>query len=225
MLEIFSFIKNLAFDSLSGTVIVFLGAGAAFFLIVQITSRIFKIIKRFRWLWYVQIIAVVIVVFSLNTLFIKVFPSNAESRILIQQAGYTLIWLLGAYFIQQALSLFFWHGSYLKRHGTTPPGLLISLVSGALYLVAVYGILTVVFKQAMTGFIVSSSIVAAVLGLAMQDSLADIIAGIAISIEKPFRIGDWIETADGTRGEVVDVNWRATQLKSANSSLFYHTEC
>jgi len=220
VIAIISFIKNLAFDNLSSTVIIFISAGAAFFFIVQITKRIFPVLKRFKWLWYIQIILVLIITFIFNSLFFRIFHTGEESKALIAKAGSTLLWLLGAYFIQQALSLFFWNGSYLKRHNTAPPGLLISLVSGALYLIAVYGILTVVFKQAMTGFLVSSSIVAAVLGLAMQDSLADIIAGIAISIEKPFRIGDWIETADGTRGEVVDVNWRATQLMSSNSSLF-----
>jgi small-conductance mechanosensitive channel len=206
VLAIISFIKTLAFDNISSKVIIFISAITAFFLIVQISSRIFPVIKRFKWLWYVQIIVVLILAFSLNSLFFEIFNTGEESRALIEKAGSTLLWLLGAYFVQQALSLFFWNGSYLKRHTTAPQGLLINLVSGALYLIAFYGILTAVFRQAMTGFLVSSSIVAAVVGLAMQDSITDIIAGIAISIEKPFRIGDWIETADGTRGEVVDVN-------------------
>jgi hypothetical protein len=37
--------------------------------------------------------------------------------------------------------------SYLKRHGTAPPGLLISIVGGALYMIAVYGVLTKVIFE------------------------------------------------------------------------------
>ena len=58
---------------------------------------------------------------------------------------------------------------------------------------AQYAIMTFVFAQPMTGFIVSSGIVIGVVGLAMQSSLSDLVSGVAISIERPFRMGDWIE--------------------------------
>jgi CRP-like cAMP-binding protein len=52
-----------------------------------------------------------------------------------------------------------------------------------------------------------------VLGLALQKTLGDLFSGIAMGIERPFRIGDWLELADGRLGEVVDMNWRATRLR------------
>ena len=54
----------------------------------------------------------------------------------------------------------------------------------------------------------------------MQNSLADLVAGVSISIERPFKIGDWVELDDGTLGEVVDINWRATHIKSWHNSLY-----
>jgi hypothetical protein len=51
------------------------------------------------------------------------------------------------------------------------------------------------------------------LGLALQKTLGDLFSGIALSLEAPFRLGDWIELGDGTLGEVVDLSWRATHLR------------
>ncbi|MCG6897576.1 MAG: mechanosensitive ion channel family protein, partial [Thiocapsa sp.] len=54
---------------------------------------------------------------------------------------------------------------------------------------------------------------AAVLGLALQRTLGDLFSGIALGIERPFKLGDWIELGDGTVGQVIDLNWRATRLR------------
>ncbi len=54
----------------------------------------------------------------------------------------------------------------------------------------------------------------------MQRSLSDLVAGVANSIERPFVIGVWMELDDGTLGEVVDINWRATHIKSWHSSIY-----
>jgi len=56
-------------------------------------------------------------------------------------------------------------------------------------------------------------VAAAVLGLALQRTLGDLFSGIALGIERPFKLGDWIELGDGTVGQVIDLNWRATRLR------------
>lgn len=61
---------------------------------------------------------------------------------------------------------------------------------------------------------VSTGAVAAIVAFAMQQTLGDLFSGIAVSIERPFRIGDWLRFEDGSEGEVIDVNWRSTHLKS-----------
>jgi len=52
---------------------------------------------------------------------------------------------------------------------------------------------------------------AVVLGLALQDTLGNLFAGLAIQIEKPFRVGDWVMIG-GQEGNVSEVTWRATKL-------------
>ena len=66
----------------------------------------------------------------------------------------------------------------------------------------------------ITGLYVSTGAAAALVAFAMQRTLGDLFSGIALSIEHPFRIGDWIELADGSQGQVIDINWRATRFRA-----------
>ena len=60
---------------------------------------------------------------------------------------------------------------------------------------------------------VSSIIVGYIVGNATQDTLGNLVAGLALNSERPFYIGDWITTGSYT-GVVVDVTWRATRLRT-----------
>ncbi|MBI3070558.1 MAG: mechanosensitive ion channel [Deltaproteobacteria bacterium] len=63
----------------------------------------------------------------------------------------------------------------------------------------------------VTQLFTTSAILTAVIGLALQDVLSNVIAGLAIQMEKPFEIGDWV-TFQGRLGRVEQVSWRATRL-------------
>ena len=57
----------------------------------------------------------------------------------------------------------------------------------------------------------TTAVGAVVLGFALQDTLGNFFAGLAIQIEKPFRVGDWVTIA-GQEGSVSEITWRATKL-------------
>jgi small-conductance mechanosensitive channel len=92
------------------------------------------------------------------------------------------------------------------------PQLIIGLIYILLMLVGL-GLFMNQRGYSLSGVWVSTGVAAAVLGLALQKTLGDLFSGIAMGIERPFRIGDWLELADGRLGEVVDMNWRATRLR------------
>lgn len=54
---------------------------------------------------------------------------------------------------------------------------------------------------------------AVVIGLALQGTLGNLFAGLAIQIEKPFRVGHWVQIA-GADGQVSEVTWRATKIRT-----------
>ena len=62
-------------------------------------------------------------------------------------------------------------------------------------------------------FLTTSAVGAVVIGFALQDTLGNMFAGLAIQVEKPFRVGHWI--AVGTlEGKVAEITWRATRLRT-----------
>ena len=60
-------------------------------------------------------------------------------------------------------------------------------------------------------FLTTSAVGAVVVGFALQDTLGNLFAGLAIQIEKPFRVGHWVKIGD-FEGRVTEVTWRATKL-------------
>ncbi|MBN1550719.1 mechanosensitive ion channel family protein [bacterium] len=56
------------------------------------------------------------------------------------------------------------------------------------------------------------------IALAAQDAVKNLIAGIILLIDKPFKINDWIEIAD-LSGHVVDIGLRSTKLHSDKNTL------
>jgi small-conductance mechanosensitive channel/CRP-like cAMP-binding protein len=59
----------------------------------------------------------------------------------------------------------------------------------------------------------ATAVSAVVLGLALQDTLGNFFAGLAIQIEKPFRVGHWVNIR-GADGIVSEITWRATKMRT-----------
>jgi small-conductance mechanosensitive channel/CRP-like cAMP-binding protein len=66
-------------------------------------------------------------------------------------------------------------------------------------------------------FLTTTAVGAVVVGFALQDTLGNMFAGLAIQVDKPFRVGHWI-TAGDWEGVVVEVTWRATKLRTRNGN-------
>ena len=64
-----------------------------------------------------------------------------------------------------------------------------------------------------TELYLSTGVLAAIIAFTSQQTLGDFFAGLTLSLESPFKLGDWIMLEDGTEGGVVDINWRTTRLR------------
>ena len=67
-------------------------------------------------------------------------------------------------------------------------------------------------------FLTTSAVGAVVIGFALQDTLGNMFAGLAIQVEKPFRVGHWI-TVGQFEGLVAEVTWRATKIRTKAGNL------
>ena len=66
-------------------------------------------------------------------------------------------------------------------------------------------------------FVTTSAVGAVVAGLALQDTLGNLVSGLAIQVEKPFRLGHWIRLGEW-EGEVGEITWRAVKVRTRDGN-------
>jgi small-conductance mechanosensitive channel/CRP-like cAMP-binding protein len=72
----------------------------------------------------------------------------------------------------------------------------------------------------VTSLIATTTVLTATIGLAFQSTLANMLAGLTIHLEKPLKQGDWI-SAGGHEGHVLDITLRSTRIKTIeNNEVF-----
>jgi len=80
-------------------------------------------------------------------------------------------------------------------------------VARAVVIVAIgYHIITGVWSVNLSGAGSAVGIASAVIALALQDTLSNLVSGLLLLFAKPFNTGDWIEV-DGKLGRVLEQNW------------------
>ena len=128
-------------------------------------------------------------------------------------------WLIA---IISTASFFFFDVFLIRwRQGREVPGIIRDLLQALLFL----SILLVLLSGAgidVSSLVVGSTVLTAVIGLALQDTLSNVIAGLAIQIEKPFEEGDFV-TIGGAIGElvgqVISITWRTTKIRTRYDDL------
>ena len=67
----------------------------------------------------------------------------------------------------------------------------------------------------LSGIVATSAMITAVVAFAMQDTLGNILGGLALQLDNSVEIGDWI-SLDEVVGRVVDIRWRSTLVETRN---------
>lgn len=98
------------------------------------------------------------------------------------------------------------------------PKLLRESVTAAFFLVALMGTLALAMDGAVAGSLATSGVVIAILGFALRNVIADAVLGMALGLERSYRIGDWLKIDNGVSGVVVEINWRTTRLLTRNQT-------
>ena len=131
--------------------------------------------------------------------------ANPTSSWLLAVAG--IWWLFGARVLVAFMSFTLNHNRRWREARLFP-----DLTAAAIYAAAVLVVLISVLALPIGGLLATSGVLAIVLGLALQNTLADVFAGIAFGIEAPFNVGDRISLGDKIEGTVVQMNWRSIRI-------------
>lgn len=103
-----------------------------------------------------------------------------------------------------------------KRKGTII-NLLRSVVKYIVLIFIILGILKL-YGVDTTSIIASLGVFAAVIGLAFQDILKDLLAGISIIFDNKYAVGDVVEI-NGFKGTVIELGLRTTKIKSFSGEV------
>jgi small-conductance mechanosensitive channel len=132
------------------------------------------------------------------------------------QATATLVTVVALLFV---LEMLVW--DTLNRRRQRPlPRLVWDLVVFTAIVTAVFVVLSRDFGVDLTALLVTSTVLTAVVGLALQDTLRNFIAGVALQVDPPFAIGDWVRLGEH-EGMVHEFNWRTLALRTRENTLVH----
>src|SRR6266704_1989370 len=94
-----------------------------------------------------------------------------------------------------------------------PPRIMRDLLLALTYIVV--GIGTLSKDVDVTGIVATSAVITAVIGLSFQDTLGNMMGGMALQLERTIGVGDWIKL-DGYEGLVKEIRWRHTSIETRN---------
>ena len=98
------------------------------------------------------------------------------------------------------------------------PRILRDLMQGIAYLITALVVLTR-SEVDVTKVFTASVLTTAVIGLALQETLGNVMAGLALQLERDLEIGDWISLDDRIAGQIREIRWRATTIVTKNGDL------
>ncbi len=106
------------------------------------------------------------------------------------------------------------------KHGV--PLLLVNMFTLILSILLLFWGITRIFGVDLAPLVATSAAFSIILGLAMQDTLGNLFAGISLQIDRTYEIGDWLEVQSGMQkcvGQVKEITWRATTLVGLSDEI------
>ncbi len=140
-------------------------------------------------------------------------PGNWIERVIPYLGLLSIIW--GCLVLIKTMRITTFEYLFLQNMRVGVPLLIVNMLTLTFSLVLATWVLSGVFGLNLAPLLATSAFFSIVLGLALQDTLGNLMAGVAMQFDKPYEIGDWIEVSNGPQkwaGQVYEISWRATLL-------------
>jgi small-conductance mechanosensitive channel len=118
------------------------------------------------------------------------------------------------------INRYVWDFYFEQRKRTPIPHFLREIVALLIFLIAVLIVLSVGYhaERELKTVLAGSGIAAIIIGFAGQNLFGGIIAGMSLQINRPYKVGDWLQVGERF-GEVMEINWRSTRLRT-NDNIY-----
>lgn len=115
--------------------------------------------------------------------------------------------------------ILFGDGAHLTRRYPIPK-LLLDLLRLVVVACGAAVVVSQVWDVDLSGLLAALGVGSLVIGLALQDTLGSVFAGIAMVSARQFRVGDWIRVG-GDEGLVCEMNWRSVKIRTPSGDALY----
>src|SRR2546422_9235600 len=128
--------------------------------------------------------------------------------------------LLSTALVVALINRYIWDFYFETKRQTPIPHFLREVVGGIIFLIVLLFVLSYGYhaEAQLKGLLAGSGVIAIILGFAGQNLFAGIIGGISIQINRPYKVGDWLQVGDRF-AEVMEINWRSTRLRT-NDAIY-----
>jgi len=130
---------------------------------------------------------------------------------------------LAVYFVIIVMDTFIevWGTSWAKNRKSGIDAMLplIHKLSKVVFIIAGLIFILNIWDKDITGFVTGLGVAGIVLGFALKDSLSNIFGGIAIILDRTYKVGDRIKIDSGESGIVYDVGLRSTKIKTWDNDI------
>ena len=147
--------------------------------------------------------------------FVRAVFTVSEKFRLYLDAAFLFFVIVVVLRLVDAIVLIFYAG---RRKPYPLPNVLRGLIIAVVYLWVFFTILKNMLGVNIGTFLAGSAILTAVIGLALQGVLSNILSGMSLHFTRAFGRGDWIGIGN-FEGVVMDMNWRETRLLDRTSNI------
>jgi small-conductance mechanosensitive channel len=137
-----------------------------------------------------------------------------------------ILWMAIIVFLVRFFSALFFDRLFRRDDARETPALIKNIFSIIVYMIAFFIIFKYQYPNTdLTSLFTTSTIVGLVVGLALQDTLGNLFAGIALQADQPFQVGDVISlNAPGLppgagTGVVESITWRGVKIRTFTNKL------
>lgn len=174
-----------------------------------------------KWFWFPMaafaLLFLIVAGPALDSVFAARYPNPYLAEI-APLAVRVMWWMVPAWLLSQFMELFVWQ-PLEARTKREIPRVVRAFLSGTFYVLAALGVMAFVFDQRITSLLATSGVLAMIIGLAIQMNISNVFSGIAINVERPFRIGDWVRIPGHEPGRIVNITWRTTRLETIDRNI------
>ncbi|KAF0241547.1 MAG: hypothetical protein FD180_4374, partial [Planctomycetota bacterium] len=149
--------------------------------------------------------------------------TNPDARFhrLPYQVSLLLLIVLSGFLVMELVLTFFADFLPQRRHSAPRSQFFKDVVRTLLVIGLTIAGAKAAFPQTDIGQVVTTSaILSIVVGLALQESLSNVFSGLMLTVDEPYKPGDWIDI-EGREGKVLDSNWRSVRVLTRDDDVIY----